>query len=157
MAKTERTRDLEQRLWNHTRKLGTYCCFEVTIGFNRRAGDIERVDYLTYNNKGEFRCYEIKVSRADFLSNAHQTFVGDYNYLVMPDTLYIELEIEGLLPEGVGVLVKDSQWGNLKSVKRAQKQEVIPEVRDVLVKSMLRSLYRETDKLYKDKDYWLTN
>lgn len=62
MSKTDKTLDLERRLWFATNKTGVFGCFEVTIGFGGR----ERVDYLTYDTKGVWRCYEIKVSKEDF-------------------------------------------------------------------------------------------
>ena len=55
--KTKETLDLEKSLFRFTNRLGTFGCFEVTIGW---AGK-ERVDYMTYDTKGDFKCFEIKV------------------------------------------------------------------------------------------------
>lgn len=71
MAKSDSTLKLEKLLWNHTKKRGTFGCYEVTIGWYGK----ERVDYITYNTEGIWRCYEIKASTVDFNSN-DQTLVG---------------------------------------------------------------------------------
>jgi len=69
--KTEETNKLEKEIYNATSNRSTFGCFEVTIGWYGK----ERVDYMTYNTKGEFRCYEIKVSLSDFKSNAKISLV----------------------------------------------------------------------------------
>jgi len=43
MSKTKLTKILEKELWRATRKLGTFGCFDVTIGWFGK----ERVDYMT--------------------------------------------------------------------------------------------------------------
>lgn len=65
-------------------------CFEVTIGWYGK----ERVDYITYDTKGIWRCYEIKVSKSDFHSKAKKTFIGHYNYFVVTRELYNEIKNE---------------------------------------------------------------
>ena len=72
--KSNTTIELEQELLKYTCKQGTFGCFEVTIGWFGS----ERVDFMTYNTRGEFWCYEIKVSKADFRSKAAITFVGHF-------------------------------------------------------------------------------
>ncbi|KOP29503.1 hypothetical protein ADM98_11575 [Exiguobacterium sp. BMC-KP] len=136
MAKTEETVRLETDIYTATKKLGIYCCYEVTIGI----GGNERVDYMTLDSKGIFRCYEIKVSVSDFRSKAKNSFCGHYNYYVMTDELYQKVKDE--IPKHVGVYI------GTQSKKRAIRQ--IPLVsEDVLMMSLLRSLSREADKLYK--------
>lgn len=87
MAKTDLTIKLEKDIYAATNKLGVFGCFEVTIGFYGK----ERVDYMTYDTKGIWRCYEIKVSKSDFHSKAKKTFIGHFNYYVMPRALYEEV------------------------------------------------------------------
>lgn len=153
MVKTEITKNLERALWNHTKKMGTFGCFEVSIGFNGEyRGKREVVDYITYDTKGEFRCYEIKVSKADYLSTAEQTFLGHWNYLVMPEELYETLKAERLLPWGIGVYVRGG--GLLRCVVKARKRQVSLGMSATLMESMVRSLHRETSKFYKVKGYW---
>lgn len=135
MAKTEETLRLERDIWYATHKQGVFGCFEVTIGWFGQ----ERVDYMTYDTKGIFRCYEIKVSKADFRSKAHNTFLGHYNYYVMPLKLYDEVANE--IPDYVGVYCDGG------CIKRAKKQDCTDT--DTLKNSLLRSLYREAEKVIK--------
>ncbi|ARO21351.1 hypothetical protein B2J90_28435 (plasmid) [Bacillus tropicus] len=115
--------------------MGVFGCFEVTIGFNGN----ERVDYMTYDTKGVWRCYEIKVSLADFRSKAKKTFCGHFNYFVMPKELFEKVKDE--IPSHVGVYV------NGMCVKKAKKQKLLVEEK-VLKDSLIRSLSRESDKLF---------
>lgn len=57
MAKTEETLLIENSIYRETNCQGVFGCFEVTIGWFGK----ERVDYMTYDTKGIWRCYEIKV------------------------------------------------------------------------------------------------
>jgi len=97
MAKTKETIELEKAIYNLTAKQGVFGCYEVTIGWFGH----ERVDYMTYDTKGIFRCYEIKVSKADFNSKAKHTFLGHYNYYVMPTELYEQVKQD--IPSNIGV------------------------------------------------------
>lgn len=160
--KTEETLKLEKQIRQVTHKMGVFQCFEVTIGY---AGD-ERVDFMTYDTKGIFRCYELKVSKADFHSNAAVSFVGHYNYYVLTRDLYSQVKDE--IPDWVGVYVGDY------CIKKAKKQDLsskeykmyrtingrstevtIPWI-EMLKESMIRSLYRDSDKLfYSDNDRYI--
>lgn len=135
VAKTEVTKQLEQAIWSETRKQGTFGCYEVTIGWFGS----ERVDYMTYNTKGEWRCYEIKCSVSDFHSKAKKTFIGHYNYFVMTQELYDKVKDE--IPDHIGVYI----YGRL--VKRPKRQE-LGEDEQVIKDSFIRSLYRDTEKFY---------
>jgi hypothetical protein len=142
VAKTELTLELEKNLWKSTHKQGVFGCFEVTIGWFGS----ERVDYMTYDTKGIWRCYEIKVSKADFHSNAKKTFLGHYNYYVMPEQLYKEVKDE--IPNYIGIHT------GTHCIKNAKKQELTID-EQILKNSMIRSLAREYDKFINtcDKDY----
>lgn len=143
ISKTKDTLELERAIWNTTKKTGVFGCFEVTIGF--RGG--ERVDYMTYDTNGIWRCYEIKVSKSDFYSSANLTFIGNYNYFVMPERLYEEVKKD--IPEWVGVYAD-----GVYSVKRAKRQELKVD-EQILKDSMIRSLFREFEKQYDSKDITL--
>lgn len=139
MGKTDLTKKLERSLWRATNKTGVFGCFEVTIGF----GGNERVDYLTYDTKGIWRCYEIKTSKEDFYSKAAKTFVGHYNYFVMPEDLYEEVKND--ISKHIGA------HNGHRCIKNARRQELgIDE--QVLKDSMIRSLYREYEKFIKSDD-----
>jgi len=47
-------------------------------------------------------CYEIKSTRADFMSKNGHNFVGNYNYYVMPLELYSQ--VQDLVPADIGVI-----------------------------------------------------
>jgi hypothetical protein len=98
---------------------------------------------MTYDTKGIWRCYEIKVSKADFYSKAKKTFVGHFNYYVLPTELYEEVKND--IPSHIGVYL-----GN-HSVKRAKKQALAVD-EQVLKNSLIRSLSRETGKLLKSEN-----
>lgn len=140
--KTEDTKRLEMAIWKATNKQGVFGCFEVTIGWFGK----ERVDYMTYDTKGVFRCYEVKVTKADFHSPCHNSFVGDLNYYVLPPELYEEVKEE--IPDHVGVYIVRGKTAY--SVKRARRQTV--QDPDTLKDSMIRSLCREVTKQIKSKD-----
>ncbi len=134
MSKTPLTLEMERAIWKYTKKTGVFGCFEVTIG---NLGH-ERVDFLTLDTKGVWRCYEIKVTKQDFRSSAAQTFVGNYNYYVMPFDLYEQVAQD--IPEGVGVYAPTH--GIVKPPKR---QELGAPV-DLLYRSMIRSMSRDVDE-----------
>lgn len=136
IAKTDLTLKLEKEIWEATHKQGTFCCFEVTIGWFGK----ERVDYMTYDTKGMFRCYEIKVSKSDFHSKAHNTFLGHYIYYVITTELFEQVKDE--IPAHIGVYVGDSLE------KRAKKVEPPIDIQ-ILKDSLIRSLSREVEKQIK--------
>ena len=103
----------------------------------------ERCDYVTYDTKGIFRFYEIKISKSDFHSKAHNTFLGHFGYYVLTEELYQLVKDE--IPKGIGVYVH----GNLKV--KAKKQELTIDS-DILKDSMIRSLCREFQKQYNSGD-----
>lgn len=142
MAKSEETLRLEDEIYKATIKMGTFGCFEVTIGWFGS----ERVDYLTYDTKGTWRCYEIKASVKDFRSPAAKTFIGHYNYFVMPREVYNAVNNE--IPAGIGVIVGGT------SVVKAKRRELGAE-ENILWSSMIRSLSREYQENRKseDRDY----
>jgi hypothetical protein len=126
-------------MWRATNKQGVFGCFEVTIGWFGK----ERVDYITYDTKGIWRCYEIKISKSDFHSKAHNTFIGHYNYYVMTQELYEQVKDE--IPKHIGVYVK----GVCR--KKAKRQELGVD-EQALKNSMIRSLCREVQKKFMSHD-----
>jgi hypothetical protein len=98
---------------------------------------------MTYDTKGVFRCYEVKVSKSDFHSQAHNTFLGHYNYYVMPTELYEKVEAEK--PSHIGVYV------NGCCVKNPKRQQLTVDVQ-TLKDSLIRSLSREVEKHIKSEN-----
>jgi hypothetical protein len=153
LAKTDLTRQAEKCLWHYTNKQGVFGCFEVTIGWYGK----ERVDFITYSTDNTVRCYEIKVTLADLKSKAKQTFIGDYNYLVITKELWEIIQSDNDLGWKYyyqGILVFSENGVGITSVKKAKKQNVSIGTRATVLESMVRSLNREVGKLYKDKPFW---
>ena len=145
MGKTDKTAELERHIYCNTKKQGVFGCREVTIGWFGK----ERVDYLTYDTNGVWRCYEIKVSLSDFRSKNNNTFIGHFNYYVVPQELYNKVKEE--IPSHVGVYTESDYC-----VKRAKKQELGVE-ENILKDSMIRSLSREVDAKYRSGDTYIVN
>lgn len=134
MSKLPETIALEQAIYHTTNKQGTFGCFEVTIGWFGS----ERVDYITYDTKGIWRCYEIKVTKSDFYSKAKKTFVGHFNYFVMPTELFEQVKDD--IPDYVGVYANGTY-----SAKKAKRRELGAD-EEVLKNSLIRSLSRDVEK-----------
>jgi hypothetical protein len=144
MAESTLTKSLKRSIWFATKKMGVFGCFEVTIGFNGK----ERVDYMTLDTKGTWRCYEIKISKSDFHSKAKNTFVGHYNYYVMTPELYEIVKDE--IPKHIGAFI-GSEKSNVYCKKNAKKQ-LLGANEDVLKMSMIRSMNRDVEKNIKSGD-----
>ncbi|HGF8211444.1 TPA: hypothetical protein QFD67_002213 [Enterococcus faecium] len=151
--KKDLTRQAEKCLWCETNRMGVFGCFEVTIGW---LGN-ERVDYITYSVDNTIRCYEIKITLADLKSKAKQTFIGDYNYLVVTSDLWNKMQQDEKLMRKYyyqGVYVFNEKYPSMTSVKKAKKQKVSLGTRSTVLESMVRSMNREVKKLYKVKPFW---
>lgn len=100
--KTKLTLALEQTLYFYCREAGATAVEEVTMPDNQGI-----VDTLSYQQRAdhhiEWRCYELKVTKSDFHSTAKLSFVGHYNYFVLPYALYQAVADE--IPAGIGVLI----------------------------------------------------
>ena len=141
MAKTELTKQLEKEIHDYTARLGLLGCFEVSVG----KGGKEYIDFATLDSKGIFRCYEIKVSKSDFYSKAKKSFVGHYNYYVMPKILYEEVSKD--IPKHIGVFCGSGHGFVKKPIKQTPTVKL-----DILKTSMCFALYREWRKALKSSD-----
>lgn len=151
--KTELTRQAEKCLWHYTNEHGIFGCFEVTIGWHGK----ERVDFMTYSTDNTIRCYEIKVSLSDLKSTAKQTFIGDYNYLVVTKELWEIIQNDDSLGWKYykqGILIFQESGIGITSVKKARKQSVTLGMRSTVLESMVRSLNREVGKFYEVEPFW---
>ena len=97
------TFELEQAIFRALTKMGTYICFEVMMPHDagRKGFHNERVDLLTYETRGNWRFYELKISKFDFYSKNKHTFYGDFNYFVMPKDVYEDVKQD--IPPDIGV------------------------------------------------------
>lgn len=100
--KTKLTLELESTLYAYCREAGAFAVEEVTM-----PADQGIVDTLSYqelpSGEIEWRCYELKVTKSDFHSKAKLSFVGHYNYFVLPLKLYQAVADE--IPAHIGVLI----------------------------------------------------
>lgn len=129
-----------------------YWAREVTFDYaTNRAVRVDFMKFKPVNNtvsgieKGDFYCYEVKSSVEDFHSKNGHNFIGDFNYYVMPEEVYVTVSRE--IPYGVGVLVPDGknhfgEWYDLKSVKKAKRRDRARPVSEMLL-MMFRSAARD--------------
>lgn len=126
-----------------------YWAKEVT--FDYATENAIRVDYMKFspvNNsvsgieKGDFYCYEIKSSVADFVSKNGHNFIGDLNYYVMPEAVADATKAQ--IPWAVGILVPDD-WGGLRVYKKARRSDRSRPT-SVMLLMMWRSSRRELVK-----------
>jgi hypothetical protein len=127
---------------------GTYLCFEVGMPSRVIAAGRERVDLLTYNTVGEWRFYELKISKSDFHSKNANTFLGHYNYYVMPLELYEQVKNE--IPDGIGCYVAEEKENLARCIKKPKRQELkVPE--DALMFSFMQALSRQHESFMTSK------
>ena len=155
MAKTRLTLDIEEALYFYALEQGEIVVEEVSM-----PDEWGIVDTLACRTKPdgthEWRCYELKVSKADFKSTAKISFIGHYNYYVMPKPLYDAVKEN--IPSYAGAMVylphdgdapSDALTkGSLSIVKKASRQELLVE-ESQLMNSFLHSLFREVHKAKK--------
>lgn len=156
MSKTKETIALEDALQKKCVEFRTFGCPEVTIGWYGR----KRVDFMQTNTRGIIWCYEIKVTKSDFHSKHGHNFYGNFNYYVMPESLYEEVKDE--IPPDIGVLVGVA----LDCKKRAKKKMLTMTDSNNMKMYLIRSLSRESKKNWRSKqveelmkvereaDYW---
>ena len=145
MSKCRKTLEIEELLYTMIRQKRLYGCSEVTIGFYNNGHGDEIVDFCTMDSKGIVKCYEIKVSLADFKSKAKLSWYGHYNYLIVTEELWSKLNdniINEYLPKHVGIAIPCfKSWSmGLTIVKRAKKQDLSIEDEIMIKESLVRSL-----------------
>lgn len=159
--KTKLTKQLESTLYQYCLEQGSYVVEEVSMP--NKFGIVDTLSYqqLTDGNI-EWRCYELKVTKSDFHSKAQLSFIGNYNYFVLPQELYEEVVDE--IPSHIGVLIYrpfDQKAieaspqtlrapGFLTIAKKAQYQELQVDEKQ-LTSHFVASLFREVDKAKKVK------
>lgn len=100
--KTPLTIEIESSLYQYCIEQGGIVVEEVTMPEDQ--GIVDTLScMIKFDGSREWRCYELKVTKADFHSTAKLSFVGHYNYFVLPSTLYDDIKDE--VPIDIGVLV----------------------------------------------------
>ncbi|KRK95447.1 hypothetical protein [Companilactobacillus futsaii] len=157
--KTKLTKDLESTLYQYCLEQGSYVVEEVSMPDKK--GIVDTLSYQQLSDgQIEWRCYELKVTKADFHSKAKLSFIGNYNYFVLPQKLFEEVKAE--IPTHIGVLIyrafdqkaiENSPQtlrapGFLTVAKKAQYQDLqVDETK--LTSHFIASLFREVDKAKK--------
>ncbi|MBP1043365.1 hypothetical protein I6N95_20290 [Vagococcus sp. BWB3-3] len=100
--KTQLTMDMEEALYYYCLEQGDVVVEEVTMPDDQGIVDTLSCRFLP-TGELEWRCYEIKVSKADFRSKAKLSFIGHYNYFLLPLALYDQIKEE--IPEGIGIMI----------------------------------------------------
>lgn len=154
--KTKLTKQLETTLYHYCLDQGAYVVEEVSMPAKK--GIVDTLSYeVTANGDVVWRCFELKVTKADFHSKAKLSFIGHYNYFVLPRELYDAVRDE--IPAHVGVLIYqpfDARAkalaphplrtpGFLTLVKKAQAQALQVD-ETALTHHFVGSLFREVDK-----------
>lgn len=130
--KTDLTREIESRfidfLYDNKYELAVQEC---SLGIGGRYGIVDILSYhgkSVSNGRGRprtrsvtWRCYEIKTSKQDFYSPHKWTFVGDYNYFVVPEDLYHEIKDD--IPKGIGCYVYNGLRNGFTSTKKASRKK----------------------------------
>lgn len=150
----EITKQLTELLKLHINPNGDtriYTASEVTFDYS--SAHPIRVDYMQFKpinhspggiERGSFYCYEIKSCKEDFESGHGLNFIGDFNYLVLPEGLYEELKRS--IPYDVGVYESSGdKWKSLKCVKKARQVTRKRSAAEMLL-MMFRSANRELIK-----------
>ncbi|MGM9903510.1 hypothetical protein E1H99_09500 [Enterococcus hirae] len=148
--KTPLTIELESSLYHYCIEQGGIVVEEVTMP--EEHGIVDTLScLLKVDGSREWRCYELKVTKADFRSTAKLSFVGHYNYFVLPQELYEEVKQE--IPNEIGVLVyraysQEEEMpvpGTFVIAKKAMGRELsVPE--EALTNRFMASLFREVRK-----------
>lgn len=138
MSKSDKTYELEEVIALATWKVGRIGCQEVGLG------DEGIVDYISIELGGArvIRCYELKISKSDFLSDNKKTFIGDFNYYVIPTGLWNY--VRGYVEPGIGVWAVSSD-GTAKVMRKATRMPCKLDRRYVTVR-IVHALYRENIK-----------
>lgn len=157
--KTKLTKELESTLYQYCYEQGSYVVEEVSMPDKK--GIVDTLSYQQLpDGQLEWRCYELKVTKSDFHSKAKLSFIGNYNYFVLPQKLYEEVASE--IPSHIGVLIyrafdkkaiEESPQtlrapGFLTIAKKAQYQELQVDEKQ-LTSHFVASLFREVDKAKK--------
>jgi len=154
--KTKLTRQLESTLYQYCFEQGSYVVEEVSMPAKK--GIVDTLSYQQLpDGQLEWRCYELKVTKSDFHSKAKLSFIGNYNYFVLPQKLYTEVATE--IPDHIGVLIYRAfdqravklapeplrAPGFLTVAKKAQYQPLQVDETE-LTSHFVASLFREVDK-----------
>ena len=145
--KTRQTIEIERALVRRTQeKVGCYGVLEVTIGHIAGGKGYDRCDYVEFDTAGLITCYEVKVTLSDLVSNNKLSYVGDKNYLVVPEKLANEIEEINYNFGGVGLIVFDGEKLVLR--KKSSKKVIGIGEKTELLEGIAKAACRDASKYY---------
>lgn len=147
--KTSLTTQMEETLYYFLRENGFIAIEEVTTPDEQ--GIVDTLGCRLDNKQQfEWRCYELKISKADFRSSAKLSFIGHYNYFVLPEQLYISVKEE--IPSHIGVLVyhpymnEDLPLSGFFITEKKPQRQLLQVNEDELLYHLISSQAREVGK-----------
>lgn len=147
--KTALTIEMEEALYYYCRENSDIVVEEVIMPDEQ--GIVDTLSCrLTAEDEFEWRCYELKVSLADFRSKAKLSFIGHYNYFVLPQALFEKVK-DQILPT-IGVLVyhpfldKDSGRKGYFSVEKKPQRQALQVSEKALLFRLITAQAREVGK-----------
>lgn len=150
--KTSLTLDMEKSLYQYCVEQGATVVEEVTMP--KEQGIVDTLAcYTAPDGSREWRCYELKVTKADFHSSAKLSFVGHYNYFVLPDGLFQMVKSE--IPAEIGVMVyrpyaaefvEEALAPGTFTIEKKPKQRDLCVPEEALINRYIASLFREVQK-----------
>ncbi|GAA2905047.1 hypothetical protein GCM10019993_08670 [Enterococcus pseudoavium] len=153
IMKTTLTQEIEKALYYYCLELGAIVVEEVTMPDEQ--GIVDTLACFFKPTSREWRCYELKVTKADFYSKAKLSFIGQYNYYVLTEELYEKVQNE--IPKEIGVLIYRPYTeavtelpakGTFFIAKKPLKRE-LQVSEDALLQRFMASLFREVQKAKK--------
>lgn len=147
---TQITKKIKKALYKSNYKSGRLKKFMVAecsirILENYKWRDEGIVDFIGVDNNELIYCYEIKQSVGDLKTKNKLTFVGNYNYLVIPKGFYnkYQKEIDEKLSGNsidVGIIEVDIETGKLLYVRKAKKREIDVNVKEQIFFRIITSM-----------------
>lgn len=145
--KTPLTIQLEETLYHYCRENGEVVVEEVTMPDDQ--GIVDTLSCRLTETGFEWRCFELKVTKADFRSKAKLSFIGHYNYFVLPEALYMTVKEE--IPPAIGVMVyhayidQEDVPGFFTIEKKPRRQELTVD-EQALLSRLISAQAREVSK-----------
>lgn len=145
--KTPLTIQLEETLYHYCRENGEVVVEEVTMPDDQ--GIVDTLSCRLTETGFEWRCFELKVTKADFRSKAKLSFIGHYNYFVLPEALYMTVKEE--IPPAIGVMVyhayidQEDVPGFFTIEKKPRRQELAVD-EQALLSRLISAQAREVSK-----------
>lgn len=119
------------------------CSIKIFENYSWRDEGI--VDFIGVDNDKLIYCYEIKQSVGDLKTKNKLTFVGNYNYLVIPKGFYnrYQKEITERLSKDlidIGIIEVDTETGKLLYIRKAKRRAIDVNVKEQIFFRVITSM-----------------